>query len=328
MTRRIVLALIVLAAALGWYFWQRSAALDPTGAFSLYGNVDVHQVELAFRVNGRVAELKAQEGDRVQAGDVLAQLDREPFNNDVAAATADAAAARAQFAKTTHGSRVEEIAQAQATVRQREADVINARQTLTRLKELAEKKLTTAQQVDDASARLHSTEAVLAASNEQLQMLTKGSRKEDIAAQEAMLAAANARLAKAQLALDDATLVASATGVVAVRAREIGAVVQAGQTVFTVALTDPVWIRAYVPEPRLGRIKPGMKVNIAIDSSPDKQYEGSVGYISPEAEFTPKSVQTEQVRDSLVYRIRVIANDPDNVLRQGMPVTVHIAALK
>jgi HlyD family secretion protein len=133
-------------------------------------------------------------------------------------------------------------------------------------------------------------------------------------------------LAKAQLALNDATLVASATGVVAVRAREVGAIVQSGQTVYTVALTDPVWIRAYVPEPRLGRIKPGMNVSLSIDSTTNKQYEGTVGYVSPEAEFTPKNVQTEQVRDSLVYRIRVIANDPDNVFRQGMPVTVHIPA--
>ena len=111
---------------------------------------------------------------------------------------------------------------------------------------------------------------------------------------------------------------------VSVRAREVGAIVQAGQTIYTVALNDPVWIRAYVPQPRLGRIKPGMTVKIEIDSVPGKQFEGTVGFISPEAEFTPKSVQTEQVRDDLVYRLRIVAKDPENVFRQGMPVTVHV----
>ncbi len=96
------------------------------------------------------------------------------------------------------------------------------------------------------------------------------------------------------------------------------------QTIYTVALNDPVWIRAYVPQPRLGRIKPGMTVKVEIDSVPGKQFDGTVGFISPEAEFTPKSVQTEQVRDDLVYRLRIVAKDPDNVFRQGMPVTVRV----
>jgi HlyD family secretion protein len=326
MKRRVVLIVVVLAALLGWYFWQRSNALDIHAAFNIYGNVDVHQVELAFRVSGKLSELKAQEGDRVKAGDILATLDHEPFNNDVAAATADAAAARAQFSKLTHGYRVEEVAQAQASVRQRESDIQNANQTLARLKQLASQQLATAQQIDDASARVRTAEALLASAKELLRMLTRGSRQEDIAAQEALLAAANARLAKAQLALSDSTLTAPTAGIIAVRAREAGAIVQAGQTVYSVALIDPVWIRAYVPEPRLGRMQPGMKVTLTTDSSPGKQYEGTVGFISPEAEFTPKNVQTEQVRDSLVYRVRIITNDPDNVFRQGMPVSVHVPA--
>jgi HlyD family secretion protein len=141
-----------------------------------------------------------------------------------------------------------------------------------------------------------------------------------------MLASAQARLEKVQTALSDATLLAPSNGIVSVRARELGAIVQEGQTVYTLTLNDPVWIRAYVAQPRLGRIKPGMSVKVTIDSMPGRQYEGTVGFISPEAEFTPKTVQTEQVRDDLVYRIRVIASDPDNVFRQGMPVTVLIAA--
>jgi HlyD family secretion protein len=173
---------------------------------------------------------------------------------------------------------------------------------------------------------VHMTDAALAAARGQLTLELHGSRIEDIEAQEAMLASAQARLEKTQTALSDATLLAPSNGIISVRARELGAIVQAGQTVYTLTLNDPVWIRAYVSNARLGRIKPGMPVRVTIDSVPGRQYDGTVGFISPEAEFTPKTVQTEQVRDDLVYRIRVIASDPDNVFRQGMPVTVLIAA--
>jgi len=275
-------------------------------------------------VTGRIAKLNVDEGDVIEAGTVLAQLDPVPFETDVAAATAQVAMAQAQFDKTTRGYRSEEIAQAAAAMRQREADLANARVTQERLRGLFPQGAVTHQQMDDADARVRESEATLAGAKEQLALVTRGSRVEDIQMQEANLAAAKANLTQARTALEDATLAAPSHGIVSVRAREAGAIVQAGQTIYTVALTDPVWIRAYVPQPRLGRIKPGMHVQLEVDSSPGKQYDGTVGFISPEAEFTPKSVQTEQVRDDLVYRVRVIAKDPDNVFRQGMPVTVHV----
>lgn len=321
----IVLVIVLVLIAGAWYYWRQRNDSDPLAAFALSGNVDVHQVELAFRVTGRISQLKVNEGDRLKQGDLLAQLDRAPFENDVAAATAEVAGAQAQLDKTTRGYRVEEIAQARAAVRQREADLTNARVTAQRLQDLFAKALVTHQQIDDADARVRESEAQLASAQEQLKLVTRGSRVEDIDAQKAALAAAQARLAQAKTALDDTSLFAPSAGVVAVRAREVGAIVQAGQTVYTLVLDDPVWIRAYVSQPRLGRIKPGMKVALEVDSMSGKQYEGTVGFISPEAEFTPKNVQTEQVRDDLVYRIRVIAQDPDQVFRQGMPVTVRIA---
>jgi HlyD family secretion protein len=320
------LAIIALLAALGTHLWRQRGANDPNAALSLSGNVDVHQVELAFRVSGRIAAVKVQEGDKVSAGQVLAELDPVPFQTDVDLAKADRAQAQAQLDKTRRGFRVEEVAQARATVAQRAADLENARVTLRRQEQLVAAGLVTHQQIDDAQMRVHMSEAALAAAHEQLTLELRGSRIEDIEAQEAMLASAQARLEKAQTALADATLLAPSNGIISVRARELGAIVQAGQTVYTLTLNDPVWIRAYVPQPRLGRIKPGMSVGVTIDSMPGKQYPGTVGFISPEAEFTPKTVQTEQVRDDLVYRIRVIASDTDNVFRQGMPVTVLIAA--
>ncbi len=108
------------------------------------------------------------------------------------------------------------------------------------------------------------------------------------------------------------------------RSREAGAIIQSGQTVYTLALTNPVWLRVYVEQPSLGKIKPGMSVNIMVDAAPEKVFPGTVGFISPSAEFTPKTVETKEVRADLVYRIRVQADDPENVMRQGMPVTVVI----
>lgn len=321
-----VLGVAVLLAAGGVYLWRARAADDTAAAFQLSGNVDVHQVELAFRVTGRIAGMQVQEGDQVSPGQVLAQLDRVPFADDVDAAQADVEQAQAQYDKTRRGFRPEEIAQAGATVQQREADLANARVTLQRQQQLVAAGLVTHQQIDDAEARVRQSEAGLAGARDQLTLERHGSRVEDIAAQKAQLAAAQARLEKAQTALADATLTAPSAGVISVRAREPGAIVEAGQTVYTLTLNHPVWIRAYVPQPRLGRIKPGMVLHISIDSMPGKSYDGTVGFISPDAEFTPKTVQTEQVRDDLVYRIRVIANDPDNVFRQGMPVTVLVPA--
>ncbi len=329
MNRRVIIgaaAALVLVLGVGWYLWRQHGADNPDAPFSLSGNVDVHQVELAFRVTGRIADMKAQEGDKVAAGATLATLDFVPFATDVASATADVAQAQAQLDKTLRGYRVEEIAQARDTVAQRAADLENARVTLQRQQALVASGLVTHQQIDDAAARVRMSNAQLAGARDQLSLQLHGSRIEDIAAQEALLASARARLQKAQTALADATLLAPSAGIISVRARENGAIVQAGQTVYTLTLNEPVWIRAYVPQPRLGRIKPGMVVKVSTDSMPGRQYEGTVGFISPDAEFTPKTVQTEQVRDDLVYRIRVIASDPDNVFRQGMPVTVLVPA--
>lgn len=319
-----IAAVVVAVAAGGVYYWKQRAANDPQAAFTMWGNVDVHQVELAFRVSGRIAKLDVDEGDRVAPGTELALLDRVPFETDVAAATAQVAMAQAQFDKATRGYRTEEIAQAAAAVRQREADLANARVTDERLKGLFPQGAVTRQDMDNADARVRESDAQLASAREQLALVTRGSRIEDIQAQEANLAAAKANLVKSQTALQDATLIAPSNGIVSVRAREVGAIVPVGATIYTVALNDPVWIRAYVPQPRLGRIKPGMTVKVEIDSVPGKQFDGTVGFISPEAEFTPKSVQTEQVRDDLVYRLRIVAKDPDNVFRQGMPVTVRV----
>jgi len=138
------------------------------------------------------------------------------------------------------------------------------------------------------------------------------------------VARAEASLANAQLRVEDTVLKSPSDGVVLTRAQEPGAILQAGTTVFTLSLQAPVWVRAYIEEPMLGRIHPGMKVQVYSDSAPGKPYAGTIGYISPRAEFTPKSVETSELRTSLVYRLRIVVEKPDEMLRQGMPVTVSV----
>ena len=143
-------------------------------------------------------------------------------------------------------------------------------------------------------------------------------------AQLAAVAAAEAELRRAEIDLADGVLHAPQKGTILTRAREAGAIVQPGQTVYTLTLTEPVWLRAYVDEPNLGKIRPGMPVRVAVDAAPGKTFPGTVGFISPTAEFTPKTVETREVRTALVYRLRVQAQDPENVMRQGMPVTIFV----
>jgi HlyD family secretion protein len=152
-----------------------------------------------------------------------------------------------------------------------------------------------------------------------------GFRKEDIEGARAQLANSEAALQIAMRQRADAELLAPNTGVILTRVREAGAIVNAGETVFVLSLTTPVWIRTYVSEPDLGRVKPGQEVVVRIDTPGVPPTKGRIGFISTTAEFTPKTVETRELRTALVYRLRIVADDPTGVLRQGMPVTVSLA---
>jgi HlyD family secretion protein len=177
---------------------------------------------------------------------------------------------------------------------------------------------------DTAESRKNQAEANLASSKETYSLLMAGYREEDINVARASVKAAEANLMQAQTNLSDTKLFSPSDGVILTRVVEPGAMVTAGQTVSTLSLTKIVWVRAYVNEKDRGRIYPGMPAEIFTDTEPNKAYIGHIGFISPEAEFTPKSVETPELRTSLVYRLRVIADDPDHGLGQGMPVTVKL----
>ncbi|MDU1024786.1 MAG: efflux RND transporter periplasmic adaptor subunit, partial [Leclercia adecarboxylata] len=164
--------------------------------------------------------------------------------------------------------------------------------------------------------------ATLKSSQDKLRQYRSGNREQDIAQAKASLEQAQAQLAQAQLDLHDTTLVAPANGTLMTRAVEPGSMLNAGSTVLTLSLTRPVWVRAYINEASLGEARPGREVLLYTDGRADKPYHGKIGFVSPTAEFTPKTVETPDLRTDLVYRLRIIVNDADEALRQGMPVTV------
>jgi HlyD family secretion protein len=322
-----VLVLVAAAVAAGWWFdlpgrmgWRQGQG----DTLTLYGNVDIRQAELGFRVSGRLAEMKLEEGEAVTAGQVLARLDDRPFQDSVAAAKASVAARQADLDKLVAGPRAAEIAQARATVAEREADLANAKLAFDRTQELRQKGNAPQSTLDQTLAARDMAQARLEADRHALELLLEGSRAEDIAAGRANLAAAQADLATAETSLADATLKAPADGIILSRVAEPGAIMAPGSVAYVLSLTRPVWIRAYVAEPDLGRVHPGLMVEVVTDTRPDRPYRGRVGFVSPVAEFTPKTVQTPELRTDLVYRLRIIVDEPDDALRQGMPVTVLV----
>lgn len=238
----------------------------------LYGNVDIREVDLAFRVGGRLTELLVDEGDTVHKGQLVARLDSEPYEREVQAT--------------------------EATIEQQKALVAYADSVFIREKKLLGTGASTTDRYQNAFSSLNASRANL---------------------QKAIAENANAKLR-----LADTYLYSPSDGVVLTRVIEPGSMVSANATIVTVSLITPVWIRAYIDESKLGKAKPGVAVKVFADSYPKKSYEGKIGFVSSTAEFTPKTVETTNLRTDLVYRLRIIVQDPQHELRQGMPVTVQL----
>jgi HlyD family secretion protein len=320
---KVALGVVALvAAAAGWY-WYQSQQEHAGAQLTLYGNVDIREVELGFRVSGRISEVLVDEGDVVAKGQRLAVIDAEPFQQAVALAEARVDLAKANFAKFEKGSRPQEVQQAQARVAEAEAAFKNADREYERQVGLAKTGGTSETARDAALTKRDQSAASLAALREALALASEGFRSEEVNAAKAELAAAIAQRRQSETQLADTELFAPADGVVLSRVREAGSIVAIGAPVYSLSLRSPVYVRAYVGEPDLGRFAPGAHVEVSTDSS-DKRYHGQVGYISPRAEFTPKSVETTDLRTDLVYRLRIVVADADDGLRQGMPVTVNL----
>ncbi len=318
--------LILIAAAVAFgigRLWKHSGKNE--NRLVLYGNVDLRQVDLAFNNSERIADVLVQEGAKVKRGQVLARLDTSRLEPQTAVAAAMVEAQQAVVDKLHHGSRPQEIAQADATVASAKADLVNARQQWTRLMALTT--LTTGraiseQDLESAKAAMDSAQAHLVVAEKSFDLARIGPRKEDIAQGEAQLRTNRSQLELLRRQLADSVLFAPCDAVVRTRLLEPGEMASPQRPVLNLAITDPKWVRAYVSEPDLGKIHPGMRASISTDSFPGRALSGWVGFIASVAEFTPKSVQTEELRSSLVYEIRVFVQDPQDEMRLGMPATV------
>ncbi len=323
---KVAIVMVAVLAVAGAFYWVKRADRD-AGPLRLYGNVDIREVQLAFRQPGRVAEMAFDEGDAVSAGARMAVLDARPYQNAAAAAEASVQVAQAELAKLRRGLRPQEITQAREALKQAQALALDTERNYQRQSSLLPSGASSQRTVDAARTARDQAAAGVEKAKAALSQAAEGFRKEDVAAAEARLAAAKAAHAQAVTALADTELMAPSNGTVIARVRESGSMVASQSTVYSLSLDKPVYVRAYVGEPDLGRIAPGTAVRVRSDSSA-KVYRGQIGFISPRAEFTPKTVETTDLRTDLVYRLRIVIDEADNdaALRQGMPVTIEVDA--
>lgn len=318
----VAVAAILTVGMGGYYAYARIQGTDPKPFF---GSVDVRDVNLGFRVNGRVAEVLVDEGMSVKAGQLLARLDADPYRRlrDEALATLNAATARLQLLKAGHDP--EAIASAKARLDAARATLANAEKALVRTTNLRSTGATSQSALDVAMAARDEAAARTRAAEQEYAQLRNGYRREEVEEAQANVARAQAAYARAQLQVDDTELKAPEDGVVQTRAIEPGAMVETGSVSLVVTNNRDAWVRAYVDEPSLGMAVPGARVAVYTDSRKEP-YAGRIGSVSPRAEFTPRTVETTSLRTSLVYRVRVLVDSPDAALRQGMPVTVRFTA--
>lgn len=274
--QKLIILIIILGLIAGGIYYYKSHQ-PKSNELTLFGNVEIRQVDLSFQVAGRILKMLKEEGDSVKSGELVALMDDRDY--------------KADFAKNS------------AEVDRTKAVSANASSQYERQAPLC---------IDDTVSR-QDCETLL------------NTKKESKAAYESAVASKQDSKNK----LDYTKVYAPEDGIITTRIQEPGANVTVGQPIYTLSKNKPIWIRAYVPETQLGNIKYGMKAKVLTDSidpktGKNREYEGWVGYISPVAEFTPKTVQTEDLRTDLVYRIRVYVYDIDPYLRQGMPTTIKI----
>lgn len=319
--------LIVLAAviAAGVYFYPRlTKKSEPENQLTLSGNIEAHESLVSFKVQGRIVDLPVEEGQSVEPGTLLARLDDADYRQKIRIDEANVHVRESNLALVLAGTREQEVKASEQTMLDAQADLQQKKIDYERAQRLFGKDEVSAQDRDLAETARKRAEATFQAAQQRYNQAVEGSRKEDIAIARANVAEASATLGLSRVNLDYATLRAPAGGVITVRQAELGEVVVPGTPVVTLADLDHIWLRAYLAETDLGRIRWGQEATVTTDTYPGKQYRGRVSFISSTAEFTPKSVQTYKERVTLVYRIKIDIDNPNHELKPGMPADAHI----
>jgi HlyD family secretion protein len=315
--------LIVIAALAAWLLTRDNGVGDAVVAS---GTVEATDADLGFQAPGRLLSVQPREGDAVQAGDELARLDTRELEAGLAAARATVEVAEARLAELQKGARPQEVATAEAAVRQAEQRAGEAGRDAERARTLHEGGAISRQALDRAETALDVAQASLVQAREQMGLVVEGPRTETIRGQRAAVAQATANVERAEAALANAVVTAPFAGVVTVRHREPGEAISPGAPVLTLLDPSDRWVRIYIREDQIGRVRLGMPAEIVSDTYPDRTYSGEVVFIGSEAEFTPRNVQTTEERTRLVYPVKVrITGDPEFELKPGIPADVTLA---
>jgi HlyD family secretion protein len=319
MKRILLIAIIAVAiGALLYYLFAREK--EEEGTFiKVSGNIEATEVDVGFKISGRIVSRFFEEGDWVDQGKVLAKLDDEDLRNRLEVARATLMSAQARLSKLLAGSRPEEIREAEAALNQAKSDVENKQAHHERMKPLFEKGVIPKDTLDNAEAAFKIAKAAFERATENYLLVKEGPRKEDIDDARAQVEQARASLKLTETQLSYTTLYSPLSGVVLVKSGEIGEVVNPGTPIVTLADIENVWLKAYIPETDLSKVKWGQEAMVTTDLRPKKEYGGRISFISSQAEFTPKQIQTEKERVTLVYRIKIDIVNKDRELKPGMP---------
>ncbi|MDD5483130.1 MAG: efflux RND transporter periplasmic adaptor subunit [Kiritimatiellae bacterium] len=309
-----------MALSLAFFSGCNFNGIKPDGS----GTIECTEADIAPQVSGRIVALAPEEGDFVKPGEIIARLDAADYELKRREAKAAVAVARAQLDLLLAGSRDEDIARAREQAAEARALAASAAADLRRIISVYQTGTATQKQMDDATAQAERTKAVLAAAEQNLAKLEKGSREEEIRLAEAQVMQAEARLALTEKAVADCAVTSSVRGVVTARVRENGEFAPAGAPLVTISRLDEVWLAVYIPETAIGHVKLGRKAWVKIDGRPDF-FEGKVTYISPAAEFTPRNVQTPDERAKLVYRVKITLENKEGIFKPGLPADGYLA---
>jgi HlyD family secretion protein len=318
------LLLLLAVAAVAAYFLRPHGKKADAGTLRISGNIEVTEVQVSFKVPGRVAMRQVDEGAFVRKGDLVAKLEDAELVQAVDQASAEVDAASSELAELEAGSRREEVAQGEALLARAEAEALRLEADYKRAAALYSREVIPKAQLDAARAASDGQAATVRERREALQLLRKGPRREQIDQARARLKRAQAVQLNARERLGYATLVAPVSGVVLSKGVEPGEQVAAGTPVVTLGDMGQTWVKGYIPETELGRVKLGQRARVKSDSYPGRYFDGNVSFISSEAEFTPKNVQTEKERVKLVYRVKISLPNPKLELKPGMPVDAEI----
>ena len=318
--KRIIIIILIVAGTSGVLYYLLVRDNGEKNVFiKVSGNIEAIEADVGFKVAGRIVSRFFEEGDWKKKGEVLGKLDDEDLRNRLEVARATLVSAQARLSKLLAGSRPEEIREAEAALHQAKFDLENKEAHYERMKPLFERGVVPKETIDNAEAGFKIAKAAFQRATENYLLVKEGPRKEDIDDARAQVEQARASVKLNETQLSYTTLFSPISGVVLVRSGEIGEVVNPGTSILTMADIENVWLKAYIPETDLSKVKWGQEVIVTTDLRPKKEYKGRISFISSQAEFTPKQIQTEKERVTLVYRIKVDISNPDHELKPGMP---------